>query len=205
VTGLLPLPGTLAEYIVVPVEMLAIKPAHLSWPETASLPVAGLTAYRATVTKAQVKKGDNVLVTGIGGGVALFALQFAAALGANVYVTSSSDDKIAFAKSLGAKGGVNYKHADWASKLKEQLDGDLDSVVDGAGGDAVNTYIKLLKRGGIISMYGATVGLCDKLNITIMFLKNVEIRGATMGSPSEFQAVNIYIFFLASIKSFYCR
>jgi NADPH:quinone reductase-like Zn-dependent oxidoreductase len=78
--------------------------------EAAGLSLAGLTAYRAVFTKGQVTKGQNVLITGIGGGAALFALQYAAAVGANVYVTSSSESKIERARQYGAKGGVNYNH-----------------------------------------------------------------------------------------------
>jgi len=108
ILGAKPLPGTLAQFIVVPVEQLAEIPAHLDFHQAAAIPLAGLTAYRAVFTKGEVKKGSRVLVTGIGGGVALFALQFAVAVGAKVYVTSSSEEKIKKALALGAVGGANY-------------------------------------------------------------------------------------------------
>ena len=113
--------GTLQEFASVPVTELEIAPTHLSVPEAAGLPLGGLTAWRATMTKAKVSKGHNVLVTGIGGGVALFALQFAVAAGANVYVSSGSQDKIDKAKKLGAVDGVNYKEKDWSKKLRSLL------------------------------------------------------------------------------------
>ncbi|KAF3937340.1 Zeta-crystallin [Dactylella cylindrospora] len=113
--------GTLQEYVALSATELEESPAGLSIPEAAALPLAGLTAFRATFTKARVKAGQNVLITGIGGGVALFALQFAVAAGATVFVTSGSDEKIARAKELGAKEGVNYKREDWSKQLKGLL------------------------------------------------------------------------------------
>lgn len=110
----LPDDGTLAEYVRVPMGNLIGKPEHLGWEEAAALPLAGVTAYRALMVRAQARPGERALVTGVGGGVALFALQFAVAHGARVYVSSGSDEKIALATGLGALGGVNYKDAGWA-------------------------------------------------------------------------------------------
>lgn len=109
ILGLLPFPGTFAEYILVPESQIFPKPAHLSFVEAAALPLAGLTAYRAVFTKGNVTKKSRVLITGIGGGVALYALLFCVSVGATVIVTSSDDKKITKAISLGAKFGVNYK------------------------------------------------------------------------------------------------
>src|SRR6187551_1421517 len=107
--------GTFAEKIVIPVANLAAKPAHLSWEQAAALPLTGLTAWRALFTRAQLKPGEKVLVTGAGGGAALFALQFAVAAGAEVWVTSSSGERIARAKALDAAGGVNYRDDGWTT------------------------------------------------------------------------------------------
>lgn len=141
--------GTLGEHMVMGAEELEEAPAHLSDIEAASVPLTGLTAWRAVMTKSgNAKPGRNLLVTGIGGGVAIMALLFAAAAGVNVYVSSGSDEKIAKAKELGAVGGVNYKSKDWGKKLKELLPKDrpyLDAVIDGAGGDIVNQSMRLLK------------------------------------------------------------
>jgi len=111
----LPDPGTFAEQIVVPVANLAPKPAHLSWEAAAALPLTGLTAWRALFTRADLKTGERVLITGIGGGAALAALQFAVAAGAQVWVTSGSPEKLERARALGAAGGVNYHETDWSS------------------------------------------------------------------------------------------
>jgi zinc-binding alcohol dehydrogenase/oxidoreductase len=109
----LPRDGTFADQVVVPATQLHDKPLHLTWQEAAALPLAGVTAYRALFSQGGLQRGDALLITGIGGGVATFALQFAIAAGANVWVTSSSDEKIARAVALGAKGGFNYKSDSW--------------------------------------------------------------------------------------------
>lgn len=178
--------GTFAEYILVEEDELALAPSHLSNIEAAAIPLAGLTAYRAVFTKAGIKKDDNVLITGIGGGVALFCLQFAVGVGANVYVTSGDKEKIDKAKKLGAKDGVNYKDQDWSKQLKSMLNGQsLDAVIDSAGGDIVLAVQSLLRTGGIIAAYGQTVA--PKISFPMSaVLKNIEYRASTMGSNKEF-------------------
>jgi len=143
--------GTLQEFMIVKQSELEEAPAHLSNVEAAAVPLTGLTAWRAVMVKCgphNIGPGKNVLVTGVGGGVALFALEFARAAGANVYVTSSSEEKIQKAKQLGAKGGVNYKENGWDKKLLGMLTTEnkqFDAVVDGAGGDIVEKSSRLLK------------------------------------------------------------
>jgi len=143
--------GTLAELMCIDAGEVEAAPAGLSDAEAAALPLAGLTAWRATVVKTgNAVPGRNILVTGIGGGVAIMALLFAAAAGCRVYVTSSSEEKLARAKELGAAGGVNYKDKDWDKKLLAMLPSDrkyLDAIVDGAGGDVVFRGMKMLKVG----------------------------------------------------------
>lgn len=189
----MPEEGTFAEFIKVPAVNVNPKPAHLSFAEAAALPLAGLTAYRAVVTRAQVKAGETVLVTGIGGGVATFALQIAKALGARVFVTSGSDEKLARAQSLGADGGVNYKTADWGKQLVALTAGGPDVVIDSAGGDALETSARILKQAGRIVFYGATTGLAKNLDLYRLFFKQATLMGSTMGSPREFAALlNLY-------------
>src|SRR5262249_9009321 len=115
----LPRQGTLAQKIAVPITQLAPKPAHLKWDQAAALPLGGLTAYRALFTRGNLQRSDRVLISGVGGGVALLAMQLAIAAGADVWVTSSSEKKIGRAVELGAKGGFNYGNDGWiASALK---------------------------------------------------------------------------------------
>lgn len=182
--------GTLGDHIVIDAGELEEAPSHLDDVEAASIPLTGLTAWRAVITKSgNAKPGRNILVTGIGGGVAIMALLFATARGANVYVTSGSEEKIQKAKELGAVGGVNYKEKDWGKKLKALLPKDrpyLDAVVDGAGGDIVKQSMSLLKAGGVIVSYGMTVGPQVSFLMGAV-LKNIDFRGSTMGSRKEFK------------------
>lgn len=143
--------GTAVEKLVVDAREVEEAPEHLTSNEAAALPLAGLTAWRAVMTKSgsQMQPGRNILITGIGGGVAVMALLFAVAAGANVYVSSGSAEKISLAtKKLGAKGGVNYHEKDWDAKLKAMLPSErpkLDAIIDGAGGDVVQRGVKLLR------------------------------------------------------------
>ena len=186
----MPVDGTFSQFIDVPVQNLRLLPEHLSVEQGAAIPLAGCTAFRALFTKGAVKKGDRVLVTGIGGGVAMFALQFAIAAGATVYVSSSDESKIAFAVSLGAAGGVNYKCSDWVKQLKNMLKPDLiDCVIDGAGGESIAQYLKVVKNGGRIVSYGATGGSASTITLPFLFLNNVDLLGTAMGSPEDFDAM----------------
>lgn len=184
--------GTLQEYLTIEESEVEEAPEHLSDAEAAALPLTGLTGWRALVVKAGERnsgKGAAVLITGIGGGVALIVLRFAVARGADVYVTSSSEEKIQKAVALGARGGVNYKEEGWEKKLLGMLPSgkqNFDAVIDGAGGDSVEKATKLLKAGGVLSVYGMTVS--PKMPFLMQaVLKNIDVRGSTMGSRKEFK------------------
>jgi NADPH:quinone reductase-like Zn-dependent oxidoreductase len=181
----LPDDGTLAEYVVAPLANLVVKPAHLSFEEAACLPIAGVTAYRGLMTRAELQAGERVLITGCGGGVALFALQFAVAAGARVYVTSGSDDKIARAVAMGAVGGVNYNRSDWVAGLRAQAEA-FDVIIDGAGGDGVNELFDLATPGGRVVFYGATRGNPGSVVLRRVFWKQLNVLGSTMGNPEDF-------------------
>ncbi len=181
--------GTFAEAICVPVDDVAPKPAHLSWDQAAAMPLAGLTSWRALVTHGEVRSGQKVLVTGIGGGVASFALLWAKFHGAEVYVTSGSDEKIAAAKALGASAGVNYHDPDWDKAIRK-MSGGIDIVIDSAGGDGMNAAMNTLTVGGRFIFFGATLGNpSEGLEMAKMFFKQARIQGTTMGMPSEFDAM----------------
>ncbi len=185
--------GTLAEYICVPVGDIVDKPPHLSWIQAAAFPLAGLTAWRAVVTHGEVQRGQKVLVTGIGGGVATFALLWAKYLGAEVYVTSGSDEKLAQAAGLGARGGVNYRQTGWGKALRE-LCGGFDLVIDSAGGEVVNTTLNALNNGGRYVFFGATLGNPPEgLEMAKLFFRQIRIQGSTMGTPEEFAAMVAFI------------
>lgn len=177
--------GTFAEQVALPSNLVFDKPAHLSWPEAAALPLGGLTAYRALMTQGQLQSGQLVLITGIGGGVSTLALQFALAAGARVVVTSSSEQKISRAVNMGALTGANYRQENWARELRDKH-GQVDLVIDSAGGPGYNEVIGLVKPGGRIVNYGATAGPPQNLDMFKLFWNQIHITGSTMGSPQDF-------------------
>jgi len=181
----LPEDGTHAQLVKVPSSSLFPKPPELTWEEAAAVPLAGLTAFRAVVTRAAVTAGETVLVTGIGGGVSTFVLAIAKARGARVFVTSGSDDKLARARELGAEGGVNYRDPDWSRKLTA-LAGTVDVAVDSAGGETFAKLLEIVRPGGRIVNYGATTGSPTTIEARRLFWKQLALLGSTMGTPREF-------------------
>ena len=184
----LPDDGTFAQFVKVPVENVFPRPSHLSHEEATTLPLAALTAYRALVTRGEVKEGETVVVPGIGSGVATFIVQMAAASGARVFVTSGSDEKIEKAKELGAEGGVNYNSEDWSKELKG-MTGGVDLSVDHVGGEAFNALVSLAKPGGRIVIVGATAGPTPKALTIRVALKWLDVLGTAMGTNEEFGAM----------------
>lgn len=182
----MPVNGTFAEYCRLPETMIYDCPGHFSHEEAAALPLAGLTAFRAVFTRGRLSAGQKVLISGVGGGVALFAMQFALAAGAEVWVTSGSEHKIEKAMKLGASGGVLYSEEDWFKQLKAKTGG-FDLVIDSAAGDGFSRFTAMMNPGGTIVFYGGTRGVINKLNPQQVFWKQLNILGSTMGSPQEFQ------------------
>lgn len=182
----MPDPGTMAEYIKVPVSSIVVKPAYLSWAEAAAIPIAGLTAWRGLVRHGGIKAGSKVLITGIGGGVAQAGLQLAKAYDADVYVTSSSTEKIDQAISSGASGGVNYREEGWNLRLRE-FSGGIDIVLDSSPSPILDDYLKFMNYGGRIVYYGSTGAPKTTINISKFFLRHIQFIGTAMGSPREFE------------------
>lgn len=177
--------GTFAESIYVKQHQIIEVPSHLSDEEAAALPVAGATAYRALFSKCKLIAGENVLITGIGGGVAMMAGLLAKAAGANVFFTSGDDDKITKAKALGFVAGANYKNENWVNEI-QAASGGIDVIIDSAGGDGFASLIKLCNYGARISFYGGTNGKINGLNPQPIFWKQISIYGSTMGSDKDF-------------------
>lgn len=188
--------GTFAEYVVISKKYIFEKPDHLSHEESAAVPLAGLTAYRALFTKARLRSNEKVLITGIGGGAALWALQFALAYNARVYVTSGSEEKISRAKDLGTLGGFNYRDTEWAEKAKKDAGG-FDIIIDSAGGKAFSRYIELALPGGRIVNFGRTAGNITDLSTRLLYWKQISVMGTTMGTRDEFMSM---LHFLESRK-----
>ncbi len=190
----MPDPGTYAQCVKVPASNVYPKPEALSMEEAAAIPLASLTAYRAVVTRARVQPDETVVVTGIGGGVSTFALLIARRLGARVFVTSGSDEKIARACELGAAGGVNYHAEDWAKQLVALVGAQgPDVVVDSVAGATFDAALEIVRPGGRIVTFGATTGPAPKIEVRRIFWKQLTILGTTMGNPDEFaQMLRLY-------------
>lgn len=182
----MPDPGTFAEYIALPAQYIRPLPAHLSFAEGAALPLAGLTAYRAAFTRAQVQPGERVLVTGVGGGVAITAVQLCVARGAEVWVTSSSEEKIDRARAQGAKGGINYNAENWVKTLTQQAGGAFDVIIDSAGGSAFEALLDAAAQGGRIVFFGGTQGNITDIPPAKVFWKQLSLLGSTMGNAQDF-------------------
>ncbi len=184
----MPGPGTIAEFICVPAENALTKPASLSFEEAAALPTAALTAWRGLTRKAELKVGERILITGVGGGVAGIALSLALAMGAEAYVTSGHDETIEHAVRLGAKAGFNHRSADWGKQLASTGEG-LDVVFDGAPAASYQHYMRAVKLGGRIVFYGSTGGPAVTVNAPELFLKHATIHGTAMGDLADFAAM----------------
>lgn len=186
-----PKPGTFAEYIAVGVDYVELKPAYLTGEEAGALPLAGLTTYRAVFTKGRVNVGDKVLITGIGAGTALLALQYVMAAGAEAYVTSGSDIKLEKAIAMGARAGFNYKADSWAVDANRSTGG-FDMVLDSASGKGFSKLIEVLKPGGRLVFWGGTDGPIENLVPSQVYWKNLSILGTTLGSNQEFADMLAY-------------
>ena len=185
-----PSDGTFAEYVQVPVENVYPKPPRLTWAEAAAFPLAALTAYRALVTRAEVRPGETVLILGAGGGVASYNVQLARWLGARVLVTSSDDAKLERARALGAAAGVNYQQTDWLEEVRRLTDGrGPDVIVDSVGAAEWSRTLQAVRPGGRIVFFGSTTGRHGDTEFSLFLQKQVDIRGTYMGSPEEFAAV----------------
>jgi NADPH:quinone reductase-like Zn-dependent oxidoreductase len=182
--------GTYAEYVRVPARNCFPIPPGLSFEQAAAFPLVYITVWRMLVTNAQLKPGEQVLILGIGGGVATAALQLAARIGTHIVVTSSSDEKLEKAKTLGAKHGINYKNADFAREVR-RLTGKrgVDVVVDCVGGDSWIKSLASLAKGGRLVTCGATAGANPPTDIRRIFWNNLKIFGSTLGDRAEFTEV----------------
>jgi NADPH:quinone reductase-like Zn-dependent oxidoreductase len=186
----LPDNGTFAELVKVPAANVFPRPPHLSVDEAAALPLAGLTAYRALVTRAQVQRGETVVAIGIGGGVATCVLLIARHLGARVLVTSGSEAKLDRARALGAVGGFNYATSDWVKGIREATNGQgADIIIDGTGGATFDKALDAARPGGRVVSYGATAGVVPELTVRRIFWKQLNVLGSTMGTPEDFRGM----------------
>lgn len=187
------LDGCLREYAVFHEESLVCIPDHFSYEEAATLPCAGVTAYHALFESGRMHSDDTVLLQGTGG-VSVFALQFAAALGTRVIITSSSDEKLERARSLGATDTINYRsREDWDAAVLELTDRrGVDHVVEVGGGGTIERSVKAVRIGGHIAVIGALSGAPDGggINPVSVLMKSIRLQGIFVGSRQMFEDLN---------------
>jgi NADPH:quinone reductase-like Zn-dependent oxidoreductase len=188
------LDGMLAEFAVLEEDGVVKIPAHLSLEEGATLPCAGVTAWDAIMNHAKLIAGQSVLLLGTGG-VSIFGLQLAHAMGIIAIVTSSSDAKLARAKALGAACGINYKTTpDWDKAAVEFTGGrGVDHVLEVGGGATLTRSFGAIRHGGKISIIGSVSGGATELNPGLIFSKRANVQGISVGSMQMFEAMNAAI------------
>jgi NADPH:quinone reductase-like Zn-dependent oxidoreductase len=187
------LPGTLAQYIVVPEQNVAIIPPAapaLTWPEAAAFSLVTLTAWRMVVTRAQVQPGETVLIWGIGGGVSLAALRIAKLRGARVIVTSAHDGKLAEARRLGADVTLNHRTEQVSQQVRALTDKrGADVVIETVGEATWDESLRSLGRGGRLVCCGATSGPRVTLDLRRLFWYQWSLLGSTMGNAAEYREI----------------
>ncbi len=186
-----PLDGMLAQYVVLREDGVVKIPDHLSYEEAATLPCAALTAWSCLFRHGSVKPGDVVLTLGTGG-VSVAALQLAKLAGAEVIITSSSDEKLARAEELGADLGINYKSNEkWAKAVKDATGGrGADHVIEVGGVGTLENSVRACRMGGHISLVGVLAGPQAPVNLTLVLMQDIRIQGVFVGPRDSFEAMN---------------
>lgn len=179
-------PGTFAEKVKVPATNVFPFPDHLSFTQAAALGTTAITAYRMLFGRGGLRPGEWVLITGIGGGLALSLFQFARPVAGRVYVTSSSEAKLEAALKMGADGAVNYKDPDAGKRLRAMTGKrGMDLVCDSAGGPGLDQALRALRKGGQVVVAGATAGAKAEIDLRRVFWNQLSVVGSTMGSHSD--------------------
>ena len=182
------LDGTYAEYVRLPAENCFPIPAGMSFAEAAAFPLVFVTVWRMLITNARLKPGETILIIGIGGGVASAALRVAKKIGANVIVTSGSDEKLELAKKYGAAHTINHREKDFAQEVRALTENrGVDVVLDCVAGEVWQKSLTALARGGRLVTCGATAGGSPETDLTPIFTKHLQIFGSTLGSRDEFR------------------
>jgi NADPH:quinone reductase-like Zn-dependent oxidoreductase len=182
--------GGLAEYVKVDGRRVLTLPDAIKYEDAAAFILVNMTAWRMLVTQARLRAGEDLLIIGVGGGVSSAAVQIGKLCGARVWVTSSSDDKLARAKALGADECINYAREDWAKVVWEKTGKrGVGVVLENVGAATWKQSIRALARGGRLVTCGATSGPIGETDIRLVFWKQISIIGSTMATDAEFGQV----------------
>ncbi len=189
-----PLDGTLAQYVELDASGVIPHPQHLNAAEASTLPCAALTAWSALFVHGDLKADDTVLLLGTGG-VSIFALQFAVALGARVIITSSCDQKLERATMLGATHTINYRQTpEWGRKVRELTDGTgADLVVEVGGAGTFAQSLRAVRTQGTIALIGVLAGGRSQLDLTPVLMNQVRVQGVFVGHRQSFAMMNRFI------------
>jgi NADPH:quinone reductase-like Zn-dependent oxidoreductase len=183
-------PGTAAEYVVVPAANLAPVPENMPWSQAAAFSLATVTAWRMLVTRAQIREGETALIWGVGGGVAMAALQIAQLLGVRAIVTSGSDLKLEAARRLGAAEAINHAGQSVVAEVRRLTGGrGVDVVIDSVGERSWEDSLRALRRGGRLVICGATTGPMVPMDLRRLFWHQWSVLGSTLGNRREYAEV----------------
>jgi NADPH:quinone reductase-like Zn-dependent oxidoreductase len=185
--------GTLAQKVKVPAANLFAKPTGLSFEQAAAAPLVFTTAWQMLVRRAGVQRGETVLVHAAGSGVGSAGLQIAKLFGARVIATAGSDSKLELARQLGADEVINYADGDWVAAARKLAPGGFDVVFDHLGKDFWPGNLRVLKRGGRLTLCGATTGWEAMTDLRHVFYRQLQILGSTMGSKTDFPQIVEYL------------
>jgi len=189
-----PLPGGLAEFMIIPEQSAVRAPDTMTDEEASTLPIAALTAWYSLVDFGELKPGQTVLVQGTGG-VSIFAIQIAVAMGARVIATSSKDENLSAVEKLGVSAGVNYRTwPNWHEKVLELTDGNgVDITLDVAGGNGINQSVLATKAAGKIAQIGFLTGQRSELDLMPVIFRQTTLRGIAVAPRSSFDRMNVFL------------
>lgn len=189
-----PAVGLAAEQVVLPADAVVPVPAGYDFAQAATLPIAALTAWSVLVTVGHVQAGQTVLTLGTGG-VSIFALQLAKAMGARVVITSGSDEKLARARALGADHTINYKtHPQWERQVLEFTSGiGVDVTVETVGPGTLDQSLKATRAGGIIGLLGALTGRAGQITTGLLMMKRIQLHGIMVDSRAAFEDLGRFV------------
>lgn len=182
--------GGYAEFVKVPARNVIPLPEHVPFEEAAAAPLVFMTAWRALITRAELRPGEDILILGAGGGVATAAIQIAKLVGARVFATASSEEKLEGAKRLGADFLINYKEVEFDKEVRRLTNRrGVDVVVDSIGAETWLKSLRSLAKGGRLVTYGATSGPNPQTELRLIFWNQLKIIGSTMASTKELHEV----------------